>query len=368
MSGLEDFTKSGSGAGKQFRPTATAETLHWRAALLAELRRFFEAHGYCEVETPILSRDVLVDAYVEPFTTRWMSDAIASTDLKKGAGGEMFLQTSPEFAMKRLLAAGMDAIYQVTRAFRNGESGRYHNPEFTMVEWYRVGDTHVEQMDFVESLVANLLERAPTLRPSPDETKRDAPAGSRITADLPFERVAYDAAFERYAGQMVLSRSVAELNEMAGRHGLVPPQSLKTGNRDDWLNWLLAELVEPHLGVERPAFLYDYPATQCALANVRDGDPPAAERFELYVRGIEVCNGYHELTDADELRRRIKRQATLRKQQGFRSLPEESRLLDAMDAGLPECAGVALGFDRLCMLAMKAGSLSEVLAFPFDNA
>lgn len=343
---------NGSGAN-DFLPAASLQTLQHRARLLREVRSFFDARGYREVETPLLSRDVIVDAHLEPFVTA-ASDGPAAEPL--------YLQTSPEFGMKRLLAAGAQAIYQITRALRRDESGRYHNPEFTMVEWYRVGDTHHDQMRVVEELAQTIFDCGVRLEPE----KREYPA---TAFEGVYERLTYDAAFERYAGTRVLGRPLAELQELARRSGLTPPPGLSDDDRDGWLNLLWAGLVEPGLGRERPVFIHDYPASQAALARVRhEASPPVAERFELYVHGIELCNGYHELTDPQEFRDRMRRQNEQRNAMGLRTLPEENRLLAAMEAGLPPCSGVALGFDRLAMVALGANSLAEVTAFPFDRA
>ncbi|HUG93916.1 MAG TPA: EF-P lysine aminoacylase EpmA [Planctomycetaceae bacterium] len=348
-------------------PTASLTTLRLRAGLRAALRRFFERHGYLEVETPILSHDVVVDAHLEPFVTRW--DAAGGGLAAAGAvagGRELFLQTSPEFGMKRLLAAGATAIYQVTRGFRNGERGRLHNPEFTLIEWYRTGDTHHDQMDFAEELVASFFAEAERL--TAYEHQPEAPTRDVDSLARPFSRITYDDAFAQFAGSRVLDPCASDLAALAARHGIAAPPGLAPDDRDGWLNLLLAELVEPRLGVERPTFLYDYPASQGALARLRPDDPRVAERFELYIQGVEICNGYHELLDADELRRRMGEQAELRRREGRRALPMENRLLEAMESGLPACSGVALGFDRLLMAAVGAGSLDEVTAFPIDRA
>lgn len=326
---------------RDFPPTASLDTLRRRAEILTDLRAHFAARGYWEVETPILSRDVVVDAWLEPFVA---SDG--------ATGDTWYLQTSPEFAMKRLLAAGADAIFQVSRALRQGEAGGLHNPEFTLVEWYRAGDDHFSQMDFVESLV-NALWRG-TLGHSPFPQQ--------------FQKLTYDEAFAKHAGVNVLSCDVEELPWIAQSRDLSPPASLDFEDRDGWLNFLLSELVEPHLGFDAPTFLYDYPASQAALARVRDDVPPVAERFELYIDGMEICNGYHELTDANELRARNVRQNKLRTDAGLAALPVESRLLDAMESGLPASAGVALGFDRLVMLLLGKSTIQEVIAFPADRA
>lgn len=341
-----------------YLPTAALQRLKHRSELLEEIRRFFRDRDYWEVETPILSHDIVVDAYLEPFATQWQP--AGNFDPDNPSSETLFLQTSPEFGMKRLLAAGAEAIFQITRAFRNGEVGRYHNPEFTMLEWYRTGNTHHEQMQLTEELTKAVFAKSREIHP---DGKHSVPDLSR-----PFVKMTYDQAFERFAGTKVLHLSLRELAILAKKKNIAPPPGLEDDDRDGWLNLLLAELVEPHLGQNVPLFLYDYPASQSALAKVREDDPPVSERFELYIQGIELCNGYHELTDADELRKRMQGQAAIRKHEGRQSLPNENRLLDAMEAGLPDCAGVALGVDRLLMLALGAESIAEVTAFPFDRA
>ncbi len=353
-----------------FHPTASLTTLRHRALLLKAIRRFFDDAGYFEVETPLLSQDIVVDAWLEPFVAAFLpraEDWQRPTDFR-------YLQTSPEFAMKRLLAAGATAIYQLGKVFRNGEVGQRHNPEFTMLEWYRVGDDHDDQMRLTEELVRCVAEVAAVFPESEilEEWRlRRSQFGTRVLSSQPFERLAYDDAFQRYAGRWVLGASTSELKDLAVKHQLVAPPSLTDEDCDGWLNWLLAELVEPELGRERPTFLHGYPPSQAALARTSaeaPGETSVAERFELYIDGVELCNGYHELTDAAVLRQRIQEQLDVRVAAGLRPLPAESRLLDAMEAGLPPCAGNALGVDRLIMLALGATHLSEVIAFPFDRA
>jgi lysyl-tRNA synthetase class 2 len=328
-----------------FRPTASLQVLRLRANLLALTRRFFDESGYWEVDTPLLSHERVIDPNIEPFVVPWP------------AGEQLSLQTSPEFAMKRLLASGAESIYQLGKVFRRGEIGRLHNPEFTMLEWYRVGDTHHEQMNFVEKFVDEFAREVERLSPT-------APRPSPLVR-YPFERLSYDQAFERHTGSKVLSRPTGEIVSLARRLGVSAPESLLPNDRDGWLNLLLAERVEPHLGHDRPTFIFDYPASQAALARVRVAGPVSvAERFELYVNGIELCNGYHELTDANTLRARIRHEATATKQH----IPEPARLLAAMEQGLPPCSGVALGFDRLLMLCLGANSIRQVIPFPFEIA
>jgi lysyl-tRNA synthetase class 2 len=319
-----------------FRPTASWSNLRLRARLLRTLREFFAVHGYLEVETPILSADIVVDRHLEPFFTE--------TPAAGGQKRRLWLQTSPEFAMKRLLAAGGEAIYQVTRAFRQGECGSLHNPEFTLVEWYRVGHGLLEGMNFTSDLCEALLGRGPA------------------------EQVSYQEAFQLHVGIEPHTADAGLLAETARKLNIPIPTTLSPADRDGWLDLLLVESVQPRLGHSRPVLLYDYPASQAALARIRPQTPPVAERFELYVSGIELANGYHELTDPVELGKRNAAVNRQRQAEGKAPLPDESRLLQAMEAGLPSAVGVALGFDRVVMLAAGASSLHEVIAFPFERA
>jgi lysyl-tRNA synthetase class 2 len=321
-----------------YLPTASLESLRLRAGLLQRAREFFQERGFLDVETPVLSADVVVDRHLDPIPV------ILADDLRQPAQGrKLWLQTSPEFHMKRLLAAGAAAIYQITRAFRSGEAGPLHNPEFTMIEWYRVGDGMVEGMSLLSEFAEYLL-------------KRDRA-----------EQLSYAEAFKRHVGIDPHTASICDLHTAAERHGISSPQSLGD-DRDGWLDLLLVECVQPHLGRPQPTILFDYPASQAALAIVREGPRPVAERFELFVDGIELANGYHELLDAKVLRSRFAMANRQRIADGKPPLPEENRLLAAMEAGLPPCTGVALGFDRLVMIAAGARSLKEVMAFPIDRA
>lgn len=322
-----------------FRPTASWSNLRLRAELLGRVRTFFAARGFLEVETPLLSADVVVDRHLDPFAVDVASPGHAST-----GRAPFWLQTSPEFGMKRLMASGGEAIYQITRAFRRGEVGPLHNPEFTIVEWYRRGDRMAEGIRLLSDLAEALLGLGPAAL------------------------LSYREAFARHVGLDPLVATVEQLRAAVERNAIAAPASLATADRDAWLDLLLVERVEPLLGAGTPTILYDYPASQAALAVVRDEDPPVAERFELYVRGIELANGYHELTEPEALRARNRRNNAWRAADGKQPLGEESRLLAAMEHGLPICSGAALGFDRVVMLAAGANTLAEVLAFPFDRA
>jgi lysyl-tRNA synthetase class 2 len=316
-----------------FRPAASWEMLRRRAELTLRVRNFFAARNFLEIETPLLSQDTVIDRHLDPLAVTLFADPCEPTQ-----GARYWLQTSPEFAMKRLLAAGAPSIYQFAKAFRGGEVGERHNPEFTMLEWYGVGHDYAAGMQLLSDLAEVLLARGPA------------------------ERLTYRQAFERYAEVDPTTASDAALLAALPQ----PPE--QAFPRDVLLDMLLTQRIEPQLGVARPLILYDYPANQAALAQVRPEQPPVAERFELYVAGVELANGYHELTSAPVLRERNVENNAARIRDGKPPLPTDSRLLVAMEAGLPPCAGCALGFDRLVMVATGAKTIQEVLAFPIDRA
>jgi elongation factor P--(R)-beta-lysine ligase len=324
---------------EDWRPTAGLEAMRLRARVLRQVRAFFERRGVLEVDTPALSAAAATDPHLGSLAVRYHGP-------NAPAGGLLRLHTSPEYPMKRLLAAGWGSMYQVCKVFRDGEAGRLHNPEFTLLEWYRVGFDHRQLMDEVEELVTGVL-------------------GGRLAG--PAERLSYGQAFRRHAGVDPLTASVEELMACCRRHGLSAP-ALEKAERDAWLDLLLTHVVEPRLGRGCPSFLYDYPASQAALARVRPGKPPLAERFELYVEGIELANGFHELGDTHEQRRRFQADNARRSALGLPPMPTDEHLLAALAAGLPPCAGVALGLDRLVLVAGGYSSLDEVLAFPVSRA
>ncbi len=330
--------------------------LRLRASLLDAIRDFFRQRTYLEVETPLLSHDIVVDAHLEPFEVQSPDD-------------RLFLQTSPEAGMKRLLAAGSGSIFQVTRAFRRHEFGSKHNPEFTMIEWYGVGTTWRDQVQLTEELVrcvhSNLNADA--------ATENAASLTAVVLLDTPFDCIAYADAFARSIVSSVPDRSVLDLTTeqlrlMAAEYSSVDSQTCSTFSRDDLLNILLAECVEPFLGSGHPEFLHDYPASQAALAQLNPTDSHTACRFELYLNGLELCNGYQELTNANELQRRDEQQNTSRCEHAVQTLPGAGRMLAAMNAGLPNCSGVALGFDRLIMSLLGEAKIRNVIPFPIDRA
>jgi lysyl-tRNA synthetase class 2 len=325
-----------------WRPTASLEVLKLRARMLARIRAFFLERGVLEVETPILSAAATPDPALASLATRY-------TGPHYPHGRTLYLHTSPEFPMKRLLAAGAGSIYQICKVFRDGEAGRLHNPEFTLLEWYRTGyDTR------------RLMEEA-------DALVRDALGGSPVLAAT--EHLSYREVFERYTGLNPHTATAAAFTDVARRHEIHPPAGLLAQHDVAvWRDLLLTHLIEPHLGQGRLTFICDYPASQAALARIRPGNPPVAERFELYLHGVELANGFHELADAAEQRTRFERHLHARTAAGQTAVPLDEHLLAALAAGLPDCSGVALGLDRLVMLAAGAKSIQEVLPFPIDRA
>jgi elongation factor P--(R)-beta-lysine ligase len=328
-------------ASPAWRPSADLATLRLRAELLQRIRAFFAVRGVLEVETPVLSAAAVTQPHLASFATPYSGPGSRH-------GQTLYLHTSPEFPMKRLLAAGSGCIYQMARVFRDGEAGRRHNPEFTLLEWYRVGFDADRLMDEVTELVTALLAGRPTLKEP--------------------ERLSYRELFQRHLDLDPHRTSVAELAVCTAHYAVPIPPGMPTDDTDPWLDLLLTHWIEPRLGQGRLTFIHDYPASQAALARLRPGDPPVGERFELYLNGLELANGFHELGDADEQRRRFEAENAARRARGVPVMPLDESLLDALAAGLPDCAGVALGFDRLVMLAAGKDAIQEVMAFPLERA
>lgn len=321
-----DLTARHDFPSRLWQPSATLKTLQQRAALLRMIRQFFDARAVLEVETPVLSQHATVDRHIESFHTA------------QGA----WLQTSPEFAMKRLLCAGSGAIWQLCKVFRREEAGRHHNPEFSLLEWYQPGYDHHRLMDEVEQLLRHC----------------------GVAAAAPFQRISYRAAFEQHVGFDPLRASCEEMSAVAPRFSPPPPEGLGEV-RDAWLDHFYGSVVSPRLGLQKPCFIYDFPASQAALSRVRG---EVAERFELVWRGVELANGFHELADADEQARRFASELGLRAEQHKVLPPADVHLIAALQAGLPDCAGVALGVDRLLMLLLDQPDLAATLAFDWPRA
>ena len=313
-----------------WRPAASMEALRGRARLLKGLRAWMDAQGFLEIEPPLLSRAGSPELHLDSLQVpRAFPD---------GATG--WLGTSPEFHLKRLLAAGCGSLYSVSRVFRAGEAGRVHNPEFTLVEWYRIGGDYAALMSDIEGLLTHLL---PTrLLPAPPE------------------RVTYREAFLHHAGLDPFTATPEDLQRRCGAEG--------EHDRDTLLDRVAGFEVYPRLGQGRISLIHDFPASQASLARIRRGEPDVAERVEAIVDGVELVNGFVELVDAAEQRRRFEADRAARGEKG-RDCPRlDERFLAALEAGLPDCAGAAMGFDRVAMLALGAKSLAEVQAFPQDRA
>ncbi len=315
-----------------WRPTASLAALRRRAAALHATREFFRARNVLEVETPALVNAPVSDVNL----------GSARVEVP-GSGTVQFLHTSPEYAMKRLLAAGSGDIFQVCHVFRGAERGRQHNPEFTMVEWYRLGFSLEQLMREVADLVCALLEK-----------------------ELPVEYLSYREAVRLHAGFDPLDAGLDVLQRAAQSLGLDARRSSEA-DPDELLDLIMGAQVGPALGGGALTFVHRYPASQAALARL-DEDPRLALRFELYHRGVELANGYHELTNPAEQRLRFAADQRVRTLRGLPTASLDQQLLAALEAGLPDCAGVALGFDRVLMLAMNVSSIDEVLAFPTERA
>jgi len=325
-----------------WKPGTPLATLRLRAAILTLVRRFFEERGILEVDTPMLSHAAATDPNIESLRTRY-TGPLAS------AGTTLFLHTSPEFAMKRLLAAGCGSIYQICHVFRDGECGRLHNPEFTMLEFYRVG------FDY-QALLHETLELLTVIL---------APYRTLAAAEM----LSYAEAFARLAGIAdIHGADMEDLRATAARHGIDPAIMSRAETVDVLRDLILTHVVEGRLGENRLTALFDYPASQAALARIRPGPPAVAERFEIYLDGIELANGFHELADATEQQRRFEHDQRVRRARHQAEPVVDGRLLAALRAGLPDCAGVAVGLDRVVMLAAGERELARVLAFPFLRA
>jgi len=318
-----------------FHSAASVVNLRKRSELLIRTRKFFETRGFTEVQTPVMSRDTIIDRHLDPIELEMQLP-----------GGELetwYLQTSPEQAMKRLLVSGIGSIYQIGPVFRNNERGRIHNPEFTMVEWYEV-DADLEQgLALLDQLLCEIL-------------------GTQAS-----ERIRFEDAFRNATGLGLFEMKPRDFGTWAVEQELVDNERW-SNDWDDWVNLIFSERVQSTLGWHRPVLVTHFPATQAALARVCDTDSRTAERYEGFYRGVELANGYHELMDADQLELRSRTANDLRMVEGKKALPIQNRLLDAMRAGMPSSCGCALGFDRLVMLACGAQSIDEVVAFTVERA
>jgi len=312
---------------KHWQPTASIEAIKEKARILQSIRAFFAQRNVLEVETPIISSAAITDPQLESFSTQYNQQ-------------EFYLHTSPEFHMKRLLAAGSGDIYQLAKVFRDDELGRNHNPEFTLLEWYRSGFNHHQLMDEVEDLLRGLMNPA-------------------INS---YQRISYQQAFINQLEIDPFEADVKALKQCAAKFKVESPQGMEE-DRDMWLDWLMVEKIAPSFSKEGFTFLYDYPASQACLARLDKNDSRKANRFELFYGELELANGFYELTDADEQAKRFKNDNKIRQQRQQKLMPIDDCLLDALNSGLPDCSGVAIGIDRILMLIIGAKHIKDVISF-----
>lgn len=312
-----------------WKPSASIDTLRFRAAFLAKIRDFFNKSGYLEVETPILAQYGITDVYLSNIQAIFRGKAYN-------------LQTSPEYHMKRLLAAGSGSIFQIARVFRDDELGRWHNPEFTMLEWYRLEIDHLTLLKEVESLLKLTLNC------------------------LPLIQYTYEEAFLTHCGVNPFNTTIEALKQTLKHFELDSVLDEAEEDKDQYFFLLMSHIVEPQLAKENaPVAIVDFPPSQAALAQVNNG---VASRFEVYYKGVELANGFHELTCPRSQSQRFETDLTIRKQQNLPLPNPDTYLLEALKAGLPACSGVALGLDRLLALALGGDNIGEVLPFCFSRA
>ena len=318
-----------------WQPTTSLNNRKLRAKLYSDIRQFFAKRGVLEVETPILSQHTVTDTHLHSFRTTYYNE---------NEKRHYYLQTSPEYAMKRLLAAGVgnEPIYQICKAFRNGEIGSQHNPEFTLLEWYRPGFTYHDLMDEVDALLRATIQSKKAVRKTYKQLFLDNLSISPFQLSLPKLHT---------LGQQFSLQNVSDHED-----------------RDTLLQFLFTHVIEPTLGFGQPLFVHDFPASQAASAKIDPQNPNIALRFEVYIEGLECANGFEELMDISEQRRRFKQDNFKRKSIGLPKIAIDQRFLAALEAGLPPCSGVALGFDRLLMIKAKTKRIDDVIGFPIDRA
>lgn len=314
----------------KWQPSADIQTLRLRAQVIAQIRTFFKQRAVMEVETPLLASTTVTDPHIHSMTADYGL-------LAHVQHAQFYLQTSPEFYMKRLLAAGSGAIFQIGKAFRDDELGRQHHPEFTMLEWYRPGFDHYQLMDEVAQLLINVLAVKHAVRQT------------------------YQEVFQKYLDFDPHTANCTQLQACAEKHALAV-SNIKLDDRDEWLDLLLSHIVIPQIDSSQPLFIYDFPVTQAALARIVDGLPPVAARFEVYLAGMELANGFYELTDANEQRQRFMHDNIVRQKKGLPQIKIDENFLRSLNA-MPDCAGVALGIDRLLMALTQCDRINDVLSF-----
>jgi elongation factor P--(R)-beta-lysine ligase len=322
-----------------WQPSCSLELLRLRAQLFQNIRQFFAEKSVLEVETPLLSAAIGTDPNLDFFITDYHLPPRQQT---------LFLQTSPEFAMKRLLAAGSGSIYQICKAFRNSESGRFHNPEFTLLEWYRVGYNLPQLMDEVDELIAFLFSENNSLQPT--------------------QRISYQSLFQQYTGLNPLAFSYEDYAGYVHSSGLIDATTLCGQDHMLWLDLIFSHQIQPYLGGNSLCMVHGYPACMPSLARINENNPLITDRVELFIDGVELGNGYYELNDAKEQARRFDREIAVRQDTQLPAVTKDDRLLAALEAGLPNCSGIAIGLDRILMLLSNNPTIDDVLAFSISKA
>lgn len=323
-----------------WQPTLTWENAKKRAQVLQQIRHFFSERNVVEVETPALSLATVTDVHLDAFACRYEFLSDSPTEQST----ELFLQTSPEFHMKRLLASGYGCIFQIAKAFRHEEAGQNHNPEFTLLEWYRLGFDHFDLMTEVAELLKTVLSCAEPLQ---------------ITYQQLFiDQLSLDPLI---ATREQLLALITEKNKLSD--WLVSEQ-----NNDILLQFIFSEIIEPNIGLNAPCFVYNFPKSQASLAIICPDDGRVAQRFECYYQGVELVNGFNELTNAEQQYKRFQEDNKQRVLEGLVAKPIDNRFISGLEHGLPQCSGVALGIDRLIMLALKAEHITQVISFPVERA
>jgi len=318
---------------QNWQAVADPEFMKKRARMLQSIRAFFLQRNLLEVDTPSLSSAAITDLHIESFATDMLQQ-------------RYYLQTSPEYPMKRLLASGYPSIYQICKVYRREEQGPVHNPEFTMLEWYRLGFDYHQLTDEVCALLDALA------------------ADFKLNTSA--EKISYQQAFLQSVAMDPLTATVDDCLQCCQSRQIDIPQGM-ADSIDEWLDWILTQAVVPAFNDDTFTVLYDYPASQCALATISE-DGTVAERFEVFYGELELANGFNELTDAAEQQQRFESDNEKRQAAGLDVMPVDESFLQALTAGLPKCAGVAIGLDRLLMVLSGKNAITDVLTFPFDRA
>ncbi len=328
------------GIHMSWQPTLTWQKAQKRAQILQQIRTFFAERNVVEVETPALSQGTVTDVYLDALSCKY--NFLAQSSAEQSV--ELYLQTSPEFHMKRLLASGYGCIYSIAKAFRHEEAGRYHNPEFTMLEWYRIGFNQQDLMNEVSELLQAVL-------------------GGNKPIFISYQEI--------FMSTVIIDPLTASFNELVAvleQHNKSADWLVEQKDSDVLLQFIFTEIIEGTIGSDEPCFIYNFPIAQASLAKVSETDERVAERFECYYRGVELVNGFNELTDASEQQKRFEQDNVKRKAQALDQRPIDENFIYALNHGLPQCSGVALGIDRLVMLALDCKHINDVVSFGIEIA